>query len=75
MISDDSENDDAVERLAKEQLAEELFCAYNNVGPNPWKTWDGKDVPRWTELNDQVRAKWLGAAQFAWDLGAEYDPH
>lgn len=39
------------------------FNAYNEQGPNPWKTFDGRDVPRWEQLNDQVRAKWLAAAE------------
>lgn len=41
--------------------AERAFNAYNDAGPNPWKTWDGKDVPRWPDLNEQVRAKWRAA--------------
>lgn len=44
-------------------LAEKMFNAYNEQGPNPWKTFDGRDVPRWDGLNDQVRAKWLAAAE------------
>lgn len=47
--------------MAKER-AEKMFDAYNEQGPNPWKAWDGKDVPRWDALNDQVRAKWRAAA-------------
>lgn len=39
-----------------------MFDAYNATGPNPNKTWDGKDVPTWENLNDQVRGKWTGAA-------------
>lgn len=46
-----------------EHLAERMFNAYNAQGPNPWKTWDGKDVPKWPELSDQVRAKWIAAAE------------
>jgi hypothetical protein len=46
-------------------LAQLMFDAYNGQGPNPWKTWDGKDVPRWEQLNDQVRAKWNAAARVA----------
>lgn len=49
-------------------LAEEMFNAYNEQGPNPWKTYDGKDVPRWDSLNDQVRAKWKAAADLAIDV-------
>lgn len=45
------------------QLAVQMFNAYNEQGPNPWKTFDGRDVPKWDELNDQVRAKWLAAAE------------
>jgi hypothetical protein len=45
-----------------EQRAERLFNAYNEQGPNPWKTFDGRDVPRWPSLSDQVRQKWLAVA-------------
>lgn len=44
------------------ELARRLFEAYNAMPPNPNKTWDGKDVPPWDKLNDQVRGKWVGAA-------------
>jgi hypothetical protein len=43
-------------------LARSMFDAYNEQGPNPWKTFDDRDVPRWDALNDQVRAKWVAAA-------------
>jgi hypothetical protein len=42
-----------------------MFNAYNEQGPNPWKTFDGRDVPRWDAINDQVRAKWNAAADCA----------
>lgn len=42
-----------------------MFNAYNEQGPNPWKTFDGRDVPRWSELSDQVRGKWTAAAYVA----------
>lgn len=45
-----------------EMRARKMFEAYNAEGPNPWKTYDGKDVPKWDNLNDQVRAKWIAAA-------------
>lgn len=48
-----------------ESLAQQMFDAYNEQGPNPWKTFDGRDVPRWDALNDQVRAKWVAAAKRA----------
>lgn len=47
----------------REAVSRKAFDAYNEQGPNPWKTWDGKDVPRWEQLNDQVRAKWHAAAK------------
>ena len=42
--------------------AEALFNVYNEQGPNPWKTFDGRDVPRWPEISEQVRAKWSAVA-------------
>lgn len=53
---------------AAETLARALFEAYNEEGPNPWKTFDGRDVPRWEGLTDQVRAKWIAAARRAAEL-------
>ena len=46
-----------------ERIAIEMFNAYNAEGPNPWKTFDGRPVPTWEQLNDQVRGKWLAAAR------------
>lgn len=51
--------------IETEEIARRMFEAYNAQGPNPWKTWDGKDVPRWPELTDQVREKWFAAARSA----------
>lgn len=56
-----------------EQRAERMFNAYNEQGPNPWKTFDGRDVPRWPDLTDQVRAKWVAAATAA-DVLEELPP-
>ena len=53
-----------------EQVARAMFDAYNAEGPNPNKTWDGKDVPPWEALNDQVRGKWKAAAA----LGLRHTP-
>lgn len=53
-----------------EQVARAMFDAYNAEGPNPNKTWDGKDVPPWESLNDQVRGKWKAAAA----LGLRHTP-
>lgn len=44
-------------------LAIEMFNAYNEHGPNAWKTFDGRPVPKWNELNDAVRDKWRAAAR------------
>lgn len=46
-------------------LARSMFDAYNEEGPTPWKTFDGRDVPRWNDLNDAVRGKWVAAAKVA----------
>lgn len=51
-----------------EDRAKQMFGAYNEQGPNPWKTFDGRDVPKWDELNDQVRAKWTAAAAKAREI-------
>lgn len=50
------------ERMLLLELAEDLFNAYNYAGQNPWKTFDGRDVPRWPRLDAQVRGKWLAVA-------------
>lgn len=50
---------------AVEALARRMFAAYNAEPPNPGLTWDGKPVPAWEQLNDQVRGKWKAAAREA----------
>jgi hypothetical protein len=49
-----------------DQLARKMFEAYNAAGPNPGKTFDGRDVPKWEQLTgpagEQVRGKWRAAA-------------
>lgn len=64
---------DVVQQTA-EVLARGMFAAYNEQGPNPWKTFDGRDVPGWGALNDQVRAKWLAAAQYAMEAASHVTP-
>lgn len=44
------------------KTGKELFNIYNGQGPNPWKTFDGRDVPQWENTSDQVRAKWEAVA-------------
>lgn len=44
------------------KVGEFLFNAYNDHGETPWKTFDGRDVPRWPDLTDAVRAKWTASA-------------
>lgn len=51
--------------LSEESVAKMLFNAYNEQGPNPWKTFDGRDVPRWDQLGPQVSAKWVAVARSA----------
>jgi hypothetical protein len=43
-------------------LGQLAFEAYNAAGANPGKTFDGRPVPTWIDLNDDVRAKWEEAA-------------
>lgn len=50
-------------KLDWERIACAAFDAYNEAGPTPWKTFDGRDVPRWPALNDAVRGKWLAAVR------------
>lgn len=44
------------------ELAEYAFRTYNDQGPNPWKTFDGRSVPTWDEISEQVKSKWLASA-------------
>lgn len=46
-----------------QDIARAAFNAYNETGPTPWVTFDGRPVPRWPDLNDAVRAKWVEAAR------------
>lgn len=55
-----------------ERVARTMFEAYNGQGPNPWKTFDGRDVPQWKELGEQVRAKWLAAAEAASVMATDF---
>ena len=48
-----------------QDIASQMFIAYNEHGPNPWRTFDGRDVPVWPNLTDEVRAKWVAAAERA----------
>lgn len=57
------------EHEAETQWAKLMFEAYNHEGPNPGKTWDGRDVPPWDKCGDQVQAKWRAAARKARALG------
>jgi hypothetical protein len=57
--------------MSKEFVAEQLFNAYNEHGATPWKTFDGRDVPRWEGLNDAVREKWVAVALAARPIVAD----
>lgn len=48
--------------MRPEDVAREMFETYNAAGANPGKTFDGRPVPSWPELSDDVRAKWIAAA-------------
>lgn len=45
-----------------DELAETAFNAYNEVAP-AWRTFDGRPVPRWSEISEAVREKWRAAAR------------
>lgn len=51
-----------------DQAAKEMFDAYNRAGPNPGKTFDGRDVPPFEQCGEQVQGKWKAAALKAWNL-------
>lgn len=42
------------------ELARDMFNAYNERGG--WKTFDGRPVPKWEDLGDEVQARWVAAA-------------
>jgi hypothetical protein len=42
-------------------IAERAFDAYNEHGPTPWLTFDGRPVPRWDGITEAVREKWIAA--------------
>lgn len=46
------------------------FDAYNDSGPHPGLTWDGKPIPKWTatapgepEISDVTRERWEAGAR------------
>ncbi len=44
------------------ELAEGAFNAYGeHCG---WKTFDGRDMPRWADVNDAVRSHWVAATEW-----------
>jgi hypothetical protein len=47
------------------EVAMGMFDAYGeHCG---WKTFDGRDMPRWDGINDAVRSHWMAAAKYAID--------
>jgi hypothetical protein len=58
---------EAKEIVTTTTLAKKMFNAYNAQGPNPNKTYDGKDVPPWEALGPQVQGKWMAAAEASLD--------
>ena len=47
------------------EIGQDEFGVYNNAGKNPGKDWKGDPVPDWTNLTDDVRAKWAAVARYA----------
>lgn len=49
------------ELAALEELAQIGFVAYNAEAGG--KTWDGKDIPPYSEVGDRVQGNWRAAAK------------
>lgn len=65
-------------KIEVDRLAEALFVAYNEQGPNPWETFDRRPVPQWSKLGIQVVEKWRAVARAATEnavraLGQAFD--
>jgi hypothetical protein len=61
-----SKNAALEKQLAATKDPEAAYNRYNEQGPNPWKSVNGTDVPKWAELpnvknGEQVMAKWRAA--------------
>ncbi|HND53209.1 MAG TPA: hypothetical protein PLV92_12455 [Pirellulaceae bacterium] len=54
--------------------ARRAFDAYNAAGANPGKTFDGRPVPAWEHLNDDVREKWCAAVAAVFDATVGFVP-
>lgn len=54
-------------------LARCAFEEYNRVGPNPGKTFDGRDVPAWHDLPEAIQDKWIAGINAAFARWAEMD--
>jgi len=44
-----------------QEIAEVAFKAYNEQAGG--KTWDGKDIPPFSEVGDKVQANWIAAVK------------
>jgi hypothetical protein len=71
---------DAMNEQEQEKAAQALYEAYNNQGPNPWKAFNGGDVPQWKDHaakrrmpgeKTPVELKWLAVAREAEKLFAK----
>jgi hypothetical protein len=54
-----------------DEIAEQFFRIYNDAGQARWRTFDGRVVPAWSSLGDDVQAKWRAVALAAFDALAE----
>ena len=48
-----------------QKFAETLYGKYNDTGPNRWRTFDGRQVPNFDAVGDQVQAKWCAVSATA----------
>ena len=60
----------------KKRLGEVGFNAYGNAGPTPWKTFDGREMPRYESLHgdvgDLTKMRWEAAAMAVMGEVREY---
>lgn len=50
---------------AHPSLGHVAFDAYGNAGPNPWRTFDGREMPRWESLTTPAG----GITMLRWEEG------
>lgn len=57
--------------ITKQELAEMMFEAYNEKAGG--KTWDGKDIPPFSQVGEKVQGNWIAAAEKAIEIIGQYN--